>query len=109
MLSTKIISPSELEHAVSHVFFLAPQLGTLRNTAESRHSLARAVWAAAYTHSEIVDDTLKPRWSRITRMLENLPAIVQSEHRERSSVIPNPLDEMGIGGMLLSFLQTIYW
>lgn len=67
-----------LQYIVTHVFVPA-QPGTFwHNVAEVKltndRSLVHAACAATHTYGEIIDDTLKPQWHRIEKMLYNLEA-----------------------------------
>lgn len=102
---------AQLEYAVTHVFLpahhetLSPASESY--TAENDHHLVRLVCAAAHAYSEIIDDTLKPRWSCIVKMLEHLQASVQYGHDLDQDCVISQLRGMQTGGTLSKILQTL--
>ena len=89
-------------YAVTHVF-LPVQLPFANDcTPENEHSLARAVCAAAHDYGTHVCGTSEQaQWHRITKMLINLQASVQSEHMDNDHVI-SQLRGMQTGGAFAS-------
>ena len=87
-----------LHYAVNHVFF--PVHPDFRcDTPANRHSLARAVCAAAHAYAIYVSgSTEQAQWHRIAKMLDNLQAYVQSEDVNPDHVI-SQLRGMETGGM----------
>ena len=65
---------------------------------ENNHSLARAVCAAAHAYTTYVCGTTEQaQWHRITKMLDNLQAFVQSKHVDTDHVV-SQLQGMETGG-----------
>jgi hypothetical protein len=89
---------SPFVHIVTHVF-LPVQLPYINdNTLENEHSLARAVCATAHAYDTHVSGTSEQaQWNRITKMLDNLQASVQSEHMVNDHVV-SQLRGMETGG-----------
>ena len=99
-------TPSSLEYAANHVFFPLVSSTNTSYITENDHSLARAVSTAAYTYTTYISETPEQdQWNRITKMLDNLQASVQSEHLDANDVI-SQLRKMQTGGV---FLDSLYY
>lgn len=100
-------SSARLEYAATHVFLPAQPEGlpSSNYTVENDHWLARAVYAAAHTYSQFIDDTFKPQWDSIVKMLAHLQVSVKSERLDGDHVI-SQLRGMQSGGTLTMFPQT---
>ena len=104
-------TPKSLQYAAAHVFihmqpfkFDSPDM---LYTPENDHSLARAVSTAAHAYTTYINETpQQAQWNRITKMLDNLQASVQSEHLDANHVI-SQLREMQTGGMSLDSLYYL--
>lgn len=94
-----IHTPTSFHCAVTHVFLPVELPHDNDCTLEDELSLARVVCTAAHAYSAHVDGTSEPRWKRITQMLDNLQASIQSEHLDRDHVI-SQLRGMQTGGTL---------
>ena len=82
-------TPTSLCYAVTHVFLPVelPDESDYTLLAND-HSLARAVYAAAHAYDTHVCGTSEQaQWHRITKMLDNLQASIQSEHTDDDHVI----------------------
>ena len=91
---------SVYHYAVNHVFFPIYLPGFSRDTPENNHSLARAVCAAAHAYTTYVCGTTEQaQWHRITKMLDNLEAFVQSKYYVDTDHVISQLQGMKIGGM----------
>ena len=91
-------TPESLCYAVTHVFLPVSLPYKTDYTPENNHSLARAVCAAAHAYTTYVCGTTEQaQWHRITKMLDNLQAFVQSEHVDTDHV--SQLQGMETGGM----------
>ena len=105
-------TPQSLLYAVTHVFL--PDHPPLDRsyphplhipwesdyTPENEHSLARAVCAAAHAYcTHICEHFEQAQWRRISKMLDNLQASVQSEHMDNAHAI-SQLRGMQTGGPL---------
>ena len=112
-------TPQSLLYAVTHVFL--PDHPPLDRsyphplhipwesdyTPENEHSLARAVCAAAHAYcTHICEHFEQAQWRRISKMLDNLQASVQSEHMDNAHAI-SQLRGMQAGGPLAGTLQTL--
>lgn len=94
---------ASLRYAVTHVFLPVQLPEESDYTPENDHLLARAVCAAAHAYSTHVCGTSEQvQWKRITRMLDNLQASVQSEHMDSDQVI-SQLQGMQTGSTLAVF------
>jgi hypothetical protein len=79
---------TSLCYVVTHVFLPVQLPKEIDYTLENSHSLARAVCAATYAYGTHVSGTSEQaQWNRITKMLDNLQASVQSEHMDNGHVI----------------------
>jgi hypothetical protein len=109
-------NPGILECALTHVFLPCPPPeakygGWTRNSIlTGDYLLIRPVCAVARAYSEVIDDTLKPQWHCITKMLDYLEAFILPGDLsiECDSDVISQLCGMQIGGMLLISLQTLY-
>ncbi|KAF8549670.1 hypothetical protein OG21DRAFT_565478 [Imleria badia] len=98
---TFVHTPTLLNHAVTHVFL--PQPPDKNDYApEDEYSLARAVCAANGAH--VCGTSEQDQWHRITRMLDNLQASVQSEHMDNDHVI-SQLRGTQTGDILAFFIR----
>ena len=86
-----------LNYAVTHVFLPVEVPKESDYTVQNDLSLARAVCTAAHAYTTHIDDTLRPQWQAITKMLDNLQASVQSAHLAKDEVI-SQLGSMQSGG-----------
>ena len=85
-------------HIVTHVFLPIRPPDKNDNTPENSHSLARAVCDAAHAYgTHLCETSEQAQWHRITKMLDNLGASVQSEHMDYDRVI-SQLRGMQTGG-----------
>ena len=85
-------------HIVTHVFLSVQLPDENDNIPENSHSLMRAVCAAAHTYgTHLCGTSEQAQWHRITKMLDNLQASVQSEHMDNDHVI-SQLRGMQTGG-----------
>jgi hypothetical protein len=90
---------TSLCYVVTHVFLPVQLPKEIDYTPENSHSLARAVCAATYAYGTHVSGTSEQaQWNRITKMLDNLQASVQSEHMDNDHVI-SQLRGMLTGGI----------
>jgi hypothetical protein len=97
---------TSLRYVVSHVF-LPVRLDSNHYPLWGEHSLARAVCAIAHAYGTHVSGTAEQaQWNRITKMLDNLQASVQSEHMDSGRVI-SQLRGMETGGMLAGSPQIL--
>ncbi|KAG6379454.1 hypothetical protein JVT61DRAFT_11934 [Boletus reticuloceps] len=85
-----------LRYAVTHVFLPIKPPAKRDYTLENDASLARAVCTAAHAYTE------QAQWYRITKMLDNLQASVQSEHMDADHII-SQLRNMQTGGTVAIF------
>ena len=91
-------TPESLRYAVTHVFLPVEPPDETDDTPENNHSLARAVCAAAHAYTTYVCGTTEQaQWHRITKMLDNLQAFVQSKHVDTDHVV-SQLQGMETGG-----------
>jgi hypothetical protein len=99
-----IHTPTSLYYAVTHVFLPVELPDESDHTLENDRSLVRAVCAAAHAYDTHVCGTSEQaQWQRITRMLDNLQASVQSEPTDHRHVIAQ-LRGMQTGGTFASSL-----
>ena len=81
-------TPTSLCYAVTHVFLPVEPPDESDYTLENEHSLVRAVCAAAHAYgTHLCGTSEQAQWHRITKMLDNLQASVQSEHMDNDRVI----------------------
>jgi hypothetical protein len=98
---------SPFVHIVTHVFLPVQLPGENDNTPENERSLARAVCAAAHAYdTHVCGASEQAQWNRITKMLDNLQASVQSEHMDNDHVI-SKLWGMETGGTFAGFPQIL--
>jgi hypothetical protein len=98
---------SPFVHIVTHVFLPVQPPDANDNTPENSHSLACAVCATAHGHNTHVCGTSEQaQWNRITTMLDNLQASVQSAHMDNDHVI-SQLRGMETGGTLTGSPQIV--
>ena len=110
---------ASLRYAVTHVFLPDhPPLDSLSDrplhipsksdyTLENEHSLARAVCGAARAYAtHICEPSEQAQWNRISKMLDNLQASVQSEQMDNVHVV-SQLCRMQTGGPLTGTLQIL--
>ena len=88
-----------LNYVVTHVFFpvVVPKKSDF--TIQNDLALARAVCTAAHAYTTHIDDSSRPQWQSIAKMLDNLRASVQFEHLDKGSVLAQ-LGSMQSGGTL---------
>ena len=85
-------------HILTHVFLPVQLPYRNDNTPENSYSLARAVCGAAHAYgTHLCGTSEQAQWYRITKMLDNLQASVQSEHMDNDHVI-SQLQGMQTGG-----------
>lgn len=102
--STFVHTTESLRYAVTHVFLSTVPPEHDDYNEENNHSLARAVCVAARAYgSQVCKTSEQAQWHRITRMLDNLQASVQTEHLDHDVVI-SQLREMQTGGKFAHFL-----
>lgn len=94
-----------LNYVITHVFFppVVPEKSDY--TSKNEFSLARAVCTAAHAYSARTEDTLRPQWHPIAKMLDNLQASVQSGLLDKGKVI-SQLSGMQSGGTRSNSPQT---
>ena len=94
-----------MRYVVTHVFLPVELPDESDYTLENDHSLARAVCAAAhaYNGTHVSGTFEQAQWHRITRMLDNLQASVQSEPMDHHHVIAQ-LRGMQTGSMFAGSL-----
>ncbi|KAF8546631.1 hypothetical protein OG21DRAFT_1501910 [Imleria badia] len=104
-LPDEIDSTRQLNYAVTHVFLPAELPHSDDYTLQNDLSLARTAWVVAQVYSSTDGyGTSEPQWPRITMMLENLQASIQSEHLGTGHVI-SQLGEMQTGDILVFFIR----
>ncbi|KAG6376813.1 hypothetical protein JVT61DRAFT_1839 [Boletus reticuloceps] len=98
--STAFVHTSQsLEYVVTHVFLPVHPPDKSDYTVKNNHVLARAVCAAAHAYAKHVCGTSEHlQWLRVTKMLDNLQASVQSERLDSDYVI-SQLRGMQAGGI----------
>ena len=97
-LQPSVLTSAQLQYVVTHVFLPVRLPVDSDYTPENYHSLASAVCAAAHAYSTHLSGTSEQaQWLRITKMLDNLRASVQSEHMGHDLVI-SQLRGMQTGG-----------
>ena len=98
------ISSARLECAFTHVFLPFPLEAQHQDRASvDDHLLIRPLCDTARGYSEVIDDTLKPQWGRIAKMLDNWDASISSGCS--SSRHLSQLYRMETGGTLLISLD----
>lgn len=96
---------SSLGYAVTHVFLPVELPGRNDYSLENELSLLRAVCATAHGYAVHIDRTASgPQWHRITRMLGDLRASVQSDQLDNEYII-SQLRGMHPGGTLVGSLH----
>ncbi|KAF8443937.1 hypothetical protein L210DRAFT_3643512 [Boletus edulis BED1] len=100
--STAFVHTSKsLEYVATHVFLPVHLPEKSDYSAENNHALARAVCAAAHAYAKHVCGTSEQaQWHRVTKMLDNLQASVQSERLGSDHVI-SQLQGMQTGDILV--------
>ena len=94
-----------MRYTVTHVFLpITPEAPPYDS--EGDHRLVCAVCAVARAYSEIIDDTLKPQWRGITKMLDNLEASIRPGRLDTEDHVTSLLWGMRTGGVLLISLPT---
>lgn len=87
-------TPRSLDYAITHVFLPVNLPNDNDYSLENELSLSRAVCAAAHVY---ISYTAEPQWYRISRMLDNLQASIESEHLDDGHII-SQLRGMQTGG-----------
>jgi hypothetical protein len=94
-------------HIVIHVFLPVWPPDAHYSTPENSHLLAGAVCTVAHAYgTHICGTSEQAQWNRITKMLDNLQASVQSEHMDIDHVI-SQLRGMETGGTLAGSPQIV--
>ena len=88
-----------LNYVVTHVMFPIEGPRYSYYTIGNDLALARAVCTAAHAYTTHIDDSLKPQWHSVVKMLDNLQASVRFEHLDKDNII-SQLGSMQSGGML---------
>ena len=99
-MSESVIDPGDpctLKYIITHVFFPLQLPDGDDHSVRNDHSLARAIASVAQLHSNHVSEAIAPQWQSISRMLNNLRAVVQFESLDRSRTI-SQLSGMKVGG-----------
>jgi hypothetical protein len=110
-MSRSLLDPGDLctlQYIVTHVFFPLQLPGGDDRSIRHDCSLAGAITSVLRLYSGHVSKADMPQWHSISRMLDNLQAIVQFEGLDRSQTI-SQLGSMDTGGKLSSlrsFLET---
>ena len=103
--SSSYHTSTPLNYTVTHVFLPVQLPDDTDYALENERSLTRAVCAAVHGYGTHVCGTSEQaQWRRITKMLDNLQALVQSEHIDSDHII-SQLREMQTGGTFASSLQ----
>ena len=100
--SPSLLDPGDfctLQYIITHVFFPLQLPDGDDHSVRHDHSLAGAIASVARLHSVHVSKADMPQWHSISRMLDNLRAIVQFEGLDRSRTI-SQLSNMDVGGKL---------
>ena len=94
-----------LQCALTHVFLPFP----FDNALMDDYWLIRPVCAVAHAYSKVIDDTLKPQWHCITKMLDSLKAFIWFWPGDRGieGDVVFQLRGMQTGGMLSISLHTL--
>ena len=87
-----------LNYVVTHVVFPVKVPTGSDYTIENDLALVRAVRTAAHAYTTPIDESLKPQWHSIVKMLDNLQASVQFKHLDKDNII-SQLSSMQSGGM----------
>ena len=96
--SSSSSDPESFKYVVTHVFLPVKLPCGDDYTLQNKHSLARAVCAAAHAYgSQLCGTSEQAQWNRITKMLDNLQASVQLKHMVNDRVI-SQLRGMEMGG-----------
>ena len=90
-----------LKYIVTHVFCPLQLPDGDDHSVRHDHSLVGAIASAARLHSDHLSKADMPQWHSISRMLDNLRAIVQFEGLDESQTISR-LRNMNVGGKLSS-------
>ena len=109
-MSHSIIDPGDLwtlGGIVTHVFLPLRLPDGDKHSVRHDRSLATAIASAARLHTDHVREADMPQWRRISRMLDNLQAIVQLEGLDRSQTM-SQLSSMDVGGKLSSLHSILY-
>ena len=88
-----------LEYIATHVFFPLQLPGGDDRSIRHDCSLVGAITSVLRLYSDRVGQADMPLWHSISRMLDNLRAVVQFEGLDRSQTI-SQLSSMGVGGKL---------
>ena len=88
-----------LDYVVTHVMFPVEVPDESDDTIKNDRALVRAVRTAAHAYTTHIDDSLKPQWRSIVKMLGNLKASVRFWYLDKDSII-SQLGSMQTGGML---------
>ena len=104
-----LLDPGELctlQYIVTHVFCPLQLPDGDDHSIRNDHSLARAVSSVTPLYGDHVDQANVAQWHSITRMLDNLQAIVQFESLDRFQTF-SQLSSMNVGGMLSSLFSIL--
>ena len=81
-------SNTPLYYVVTHVFLPLQPPDTDDHTTQNGHLLASAMCTAAHTYgTHICGTSEQAQWHRITKVLDNLQASIQSEHTDDDHLI----------------------
>ena len=100
----QVLHPGDLctlKYIVTHVFCPLQLPDGDDHSVRHDHSLVGAIASAARLHSDHLSKADMPQWHSISRMLDNLRAIVQFEGLDESQTISR-LRNMDVGGKLSS-------
>ena len=103
-MSHSVFDPGDiftLKYIVTHVFCPLQLPDGDDHSVHHDHSLAGAIASVARLHSDHKSNAGVPLWHSISRMLDNLWAIVQFEGLDRSQTV-SQLSNMDVGGKLSS-------
>ena len=96
-----------LQYIVTHVFFPLQLPSADDRSIRNDCSLTKAVASALRRYTDRAAQANKRQWhSILSRMLDNLQAIVQFESLDRSQTV-SQLRSMNVGGKLLSFRAVL--
>ena len=93
---------STLEYIVTHVFCPLQLPNSDDQSVRNDCSLAGAIATAARLHTVHISDSNIPLWDSISRMLDNLRAIVQHQDLDGSLAV-SQLHNMNVGGKSFGF------
>lgn len=100
-------TPSSLDYIITHVFLPVKLPDANDYSPENELSLARAVCAAAHAYTTpVINRTAEPQWNRITKMLDDLRASIESDHLD-SGHVTSRLRGMRAGGTFIGSLISM--